>query len=137
MLGGVERGSKRCFLVPCPNNERSAPNLLPIIVEHIPPLTTIVSDAWLAYRNLPNLHNQHYAHDWVVRKYNFVDPCDPAIYTQTVEIMWGHAKDRFQSMHGPSPDLFDTHLQEFMWRRAYPTSAFANMIFWIKHYYEV
>ena len=31
-LGGVERVSNRCFLVPCPNNERSAPSLVPLIL---------------------------------------------------------------------------------------------------------
>ena len=48
ILGGVVRGSNRCFLVQCPNNDRSAPTLQPIIMEHIAPHTTILSEAWLA-----------------------------------------------------------------------------------------
>ena len=137
LIGGVERGSNRCFLVPCPNNQRSAEVLLPLIVEHIAPHKTIVSDAWLAYRNIPNLPNQHYAHDYVIHEYNFVDPRDHEIHTQTVEGTWGHAKDKFRTMHGTSPELFDTHLQEFMWRRAYPESTFANILLWMRHYYPV
>ena len=133
LLGGVERGSNRCFMVPCVNKDRSARALLPLIQEHIAPHTTIVSDAWRSYRDLPNITNANYSHDWVVHEYHFVDPRDPAIHTQTVEGMWGHAKDRFRAMHGTSDGLFDTHLQEFMWRRSHDKDAFANIVFWIWH----
>ena len=102
------------FMVPCPNNDRAAPTLLSLILEHIVPNTTIVSDAWKAYRNISNLENQHYAHDWLVHKYNFVDPRDPSIHTIIVEGMWGNAKDRFRYMHGTPSALFDLHLQEFV-----------------------
>ena len=129
LIGGVERGSNKCFLVPCPNNERSREVVFPLIREHIAPHTTIVSDAWAAYRQIDQMQNQHYRHDYVIHEYEFVDPRDPLIHTQTVEGTWGHAKDRFRTMHGTSADLFDIHLQEFMWRRAYPEATFANMLF--------
>ena len=107
MLGGVGRGSNRCFLVPCPNNSRSKQSFLPLLIENIAPHTTFVFDGWLSDRNLQNIANQHYAHDYVVHEYNFVDSRDPAIHTQTVEGMSNHAKDRFRVLHGTSPELFD------------------------------
>ena len=50
VFGGVERGTKRCFLVPVPN--RTRPTLLAIIKEWILPGTTIISDEWGAYKCL-------------------------------------------------------------------------------------
>jgi hypothetical protein len=50
VFGGVERGTNRCFLVPVLN--RRASTLLPLIKHFILPGTTILSDCWLAYKNL-------------------------------------------------------------------------------------
>ena len=51
VFGGVERESNRCFLVPVLN--RKASTLIPLIKHFILPGTTILSDCWLAYNNLP------------------------------------------------------------------------------------
>jgi len=35
VFGGVERGSGRCFVVPCPRNRRDANTLLPLITQWV------------------------------------------------------------------------------------------------------
>ena len=44
ILGGVDRETGECFLVPCPGNSRSGPTLVPIIQRLILPGTTVYSD---------------------------------------------------------------------------------------------
>ena len=50
-IGGVERGSKRSFLVPVPTRSRKC--LIPIIKHWILPGTTSISDCWKAYNAIP------------------------------------------------------------------------------------
>ena len=52
VLGGVDRETGQCFLVPCPGNSRSGPTLVPIIQRWILPGTTVYSDCWGAYNTL-------------------------------------------------------------------------------------
>ena len=44
VLGGVDRNTGNCFLVPCPGNRRTAAVLLPIIERWVLPGTIIYSD---------------------------------------------------------------------------------------------
>jgi ISXO2-like transposase domain len=50
VFGGVQRGSGECFLVPV--ERRDAETLVPLIVKHIVPGTTIYPDKWKAYSRL-------------------------------------------------------------------------------------
>ena len=81
ILGGIERGSNKCFLVECTNNRRDHHTLLALIKQYIRPGTTIISDCWAGYRFL----EQHgYRHVDVNLSRNFVDPLTGA-HTNTVE----------------------------------------------------
>lgn len=134
---GIERGFNRCCLVPFSYNDRSRESLVNFTLKQITSYMTILNDGWLAFRNFPTLPNHHYAHNWVVHKYNFVYPRNLGIQTQTVDKIWSLAKSRFRNIHGTSPNLFDTHLHYFTRLRAYPESAFANIIFCFRHYYDI
>ena len=71
VLGGVDRETGQCFLVPCPGNARGADVLLPIIQRWVLPGSIVYTDEWGAYNNLP----QHgYTHDSVSHTIQFVDP---------------------------------------------------------------
>jgi transposase-like protein len=133
VFGGVERGSGRCFLVPVAH--RDAATLLPIIIDHVHPGTTVLSDEWRAYSTLP----QHgYRHGTVNHSLHFRDP-NTGIHTNTVEGMWSQAKRKFRRMNGTSAALFETYLQEFMWRRQFGTGekAFCHMVHQISDLYVV
>ncbi|XP_015377233.1 PREDICTED: uncharacterized protein LOC107171498 [Diuraphis noxia] len=47
LFGGVERGSRKCFLIPVEFRDKNT--LLAIIKEWILPGTTIISDCWKSY----------------------------------------------------------------------------------------
>jgi hypothetical protein len=106
--------------------DRSAATMLPIIQQYV--LSGTVQRLQQAYNQLPN-------HNIVNHRFNFVDPDDPSVRTNTVEGSWGLCKAKFRSMHGTSDSLFDSHIQEFPWRRLFVDKAFGNILFWIAHYY--
>lgn len=128
VLGMVERGTNRCVLVKVP--DRTANTMLPIIQEHVLPGTRILTDGWQAYNQLAN-------HQFVNHRLHFVDPNDPTLHTNTIEGTWAHCKAKFRRLKGTSSELFESYIQEFMWRRAHggPEAAFANILYWIRHYY--
>ena len=45
-IGGVDRETGQCFLLPCPNNKRDAPTLLPLIYRWILPGSIVYTDEW-------------------------------------------------------------------------------------------
>ena len=61
VLGGVQRETNDCFLVPCPGGKRFAEVLLPIIQRWVLPGTAIHTDGWRAYRQLSE---SGYHHDY-------------------------------------------------------------------------
>jgi hypothetical protein len=71
VLGGVDRNTGNCFLVPCPGNRRTAAVLLPIIERWVLPGTIIYSDEWSSYNDLTALG---YTHGVVNHSIQFVDP---------------------------------------------------------------
>ena len=114
VIGGVERQTNKCFLDVCPNNRRSERILLPIILQHVAPGTTIITDKWKAYINL----DRHgFIHHDVNHSRNFVDPQTGA-HTNTIEGTWTHVKNRAQRRGGRrSPINLADDLTEFMWLR--------------------
>ena len=71
VLAGFERETTRCFIVPCPGGKRTAAVLLPLIQRWVLPGTTIYTDGWRAYKQLPDLG---YTHSWVNHTLYFKDP---------------------------------------------------------------
>jgi hypothetical protein len=114
VFGGIERETKRCFLVEVPN--RRADTLNACIVEHILPGTHIISDGWAAYRHIDQLRQGIYEHSVVIHQHNFVDPQDADVHTQNVENMWMRAKRKLKRQCGTSRDLFPSYLHEFAFR---------------------
>ena len=129
VLGMVERGTNACMMLAV--EDRSAATLLPLIAQHVLPGTRIITDGWQAYNQLPP------PHDVVNHRLHFVDPNDPTLHTNTVEGSWALCKSKFRAMRGTSDELFNSHLQEFLWRRVHRDRVFGNILFWIRHYYPV
>ena len=92
LFGGIERVSKKKFIVPLieEKQDRSAATLIPLIKKYIRPGTVIVSDGWKAYSSLAS---EGYTH-WVVNHAeHFVDPQNPDIHTQNIERLWRDIKE--------------------------------------------
>ena len=92
------------------------------------PGTRIITDGWRAYRRLPN-------HDVVNHTLHFVDPNDPTVHINTVEGSWANCKSKFCAMRGTYRGLFESYLQEHMWRKHFGHNPFGNILYWIRHYY--
>lgn len=121
--------------------DRSRDTLLPIIQEHVLPVTEIHSDQWRAYVNvigaLPMI--PPYIHFTVNHGQNIVDPVT-VTHTNNVECMWKNCKRKFKAMYGTNDILLDSYLKEFMWRQyngKMTISAFENILLHISQYYPV
>jgi transposase-like protein len=135
VFGGIERITGKSFLVEV--QKRDANTLLPIIMQYIRPGSVIYSDEWRAYSRLPTLPGQMYTHHTVNHSVNFVDPVTGA-HTQMVERMWGGCKGMMRQQKTMHSRLFDTYLQEFMWRKQFDgfgQNAFCNIIQHISQQY--
>ena len=134
VFGGIERGTKNCFLEAVP--VRDAPTLLPLIERWILPGTRIVSDDWGAYNTIDQIGGGIYSHDVVIHQHHFVDPDDRSIHTNSVESMWARAKRKFKQNYGTSDPLFGSYLVEFMWRQKYGNN-FSTMLLHISQQYPL
>ena len=113
VFGGICRESRECFMVEVP--DRTAKTLLEIIKERIAVGTTVISDCWRAYKTA-ELEAAGYEHLRVNHSLNFIDPSTGA-HTQTVERLWGSAKERNKRQRGKKRELLDSYMQEFMLRQ--------------------
>ena len=107
-------------------DQRDASTLLPIIMAHVLPGTTIHSDEWRAYSSLAS---HGFTHSTVNHSLNFVDPIS-GTHTQHVESYWSRAKRKLRRMHGTSDKLLPSYLDEFMWRECHGkthSDAFHNI----------
>ena len=102
VFGGIERGTPNAFQ------------------QYIRPGTTVISDEWRAYLDIPTLG---YTHQTVNHSENFVDPSTGA-HTQSVEGHWSCTKRmmRKQGVMNTTSDLFPSYLLEFLWRRRFGES---------------
>uniref|UniRef100_A0A914CZD9 Transposase n=1 Tax=Acrobeloides nanus TaxID=290746 RepID=A0A914CZD9_9BILA len=57
-----------------------------------------MTDEWRSYRRLQRLNR--FRHRAVNHGLHFVDPTDPAVYTQTIENKNGQLKDMIRRRHG-------------------------------------
>ena len=112
VLGGIERGTDKMFLVPVP--QRDSATLIPIVQQYVRRGTTIHTDMWKAYDSLSRCG---YHHGMVNHSQHFVDPVT-GVHTNSIEGSWTHAKNKLKN-HGTSDDLFASYLAEYLWRRKY------------------
>ena len=115
VLGGVCREDNTIFLVPIPDNKRDRQTLEPLLIKHIAPGTTIISDCWRAY---DNLGAKGFKHLTVNHSLNFVDPSTGA-HTNNIESLWWQIKRQLPSTHTRgSEKTWYMHLCEYMYRHS-------------------
>ena len=91
-----------------------------------------MSDLWKSY---DCLQNEGYQHLIVNHSLNFVDP-NTGAHTPGTENTWWGVK-RSMPRTGTSNDLFDSYLQEWLWRQHYKSDPFGNIIEDIADLYNV
>ena len=99
--------------------------LLLIIRTHMSPGTRVMSDIWKAYDWL-RLKDEGYTHLTVNHSLNFVDP-DTGAHAQRNENTWWGVKWSMLRT-GTSKDLFESYLQEWLWRQHYGDDPFAKTL---------
>ena len=122
MFGGIERGTRQCFLKLVERSD--AGTLLLIIEQFILPGSVIMSDLWAAYGGIDQLP-QYCQHLTVNHTYDFVNPGTGA-HTQNVENMWGCYKKKIKKSNGLNTrdnERYTDYLQEFMWREKFPIQS--------------
>ena len=111
VFGGIERGSKKVFLVKVEKRDRDT--LMALIKKHIKIGTRIISDELPAYNQIKDI--PRYKHSTVNHSKNFVDKED--VYTQNIESTWRLAKHRNKLRCGTHRSMLKGYLCEFMYRR--------------------
>ena len=133
VVGGICRETGECFIYAVDN--RNAATLEHVIRESIREGSTIITDLWRAYGNIPNMTNAlgqpMYQHQTVNHSQNFVNPVNGA-NTQQIESTWNQAKRRNKRHCGTARHMMEGYLCEFMWRKrlhgADPFDAIMNDI---------
>ena len=96
-------------------NNRRKETLQPLINDHIRFGTRIISDAWVSYTDIDEMPNG-YGHDVINHTHHYVLPQYPDIHTNTIEGLWGNSKKKLKRLNGTSRLLFQSHIDEFVWR---------------------
>jgi len=112
VMGGIERGSGRCFLVEVPNRIQSLWSGLYGTTCY----RGHVTDKWKAYDGLSRIGHEIYTHATVSHSRNFVDQHDPEVHTENILSMWSRAKKKIHRQHGTSEALFPSYVHEFLFR---------------------
>ncbi|KAG0435040.1 hypothetical protein DMUE_4915 [Dictyocoela muelleri] len=124
-VGGVERGSKKTFIVPVEN--RNAETLGEVIFENVLPNTIVITDQWRAYHKA--LENMvEYEHRSVNHSINFVNPEDKSIHTQAIEGLWSLSKRFLREKPGISKEQHLEYLIQFIWQQKIEKSKCFNTL---------
>ncbi|XP_076066108.1 uncharacterized protein LOC143039752 [Oratosquilla oratoria] len=115
VFGGIERLTKKCFLVPLLNKDRSARTLVPIIKKFIKPGSVVYSDSWRAYKQLCD---QGYSHFVINHKDHFVDPNNPKVHTQNIERLWLDLK-QWSKRPGIRQKFYKQYLARYIFLHTY------------------
>jgi transposase-like protein len=127
VVGGIERGSKRCFVEEV--LIRDVATLDDVIKKWVAPGSRVVTDGWRGYNNIANIDNGIYAHDVVIHQENFVNPLNSDIHTQNVESMWNRMKRFMRRINNTSSrHLFPSYVSEFMWRCSIGDNVFMEFL---------
>lgn len=110
LFGGIERVSKRSFIIPLLEAEerRNEETLIPLIKKYILPGSIIYSDSWRAYNNIEQHSFKHYT---INHSENFVNPQDLEIHTQNIERLWRDVKEWVKR-----PGIRSTYLRQYLSR---------------------
>ena len=121
MLGGIERGTDKMFLVPVPQCDSAT--LIPIVQRYVCPGTMIYTDLWRVYDSVGQCG---FVHGMVNHSQNFVDPVT-RVQTNSIEGSWTHTKKKLKH-HDISDKLFGLYMAEYLWRRFGKETPFAHLI---------
>ncbi|XP_053667883.1 uncharacterized protein LOC128718249 [Anopheles marshallii] len=111
LVGGSCRETREVFLELV--QQRDAGTLHGIIVQHVAPETTLVTDGWRAYNGI---EQYGYVHVAVNHSENFVDPDDGFVHTQNIENLWHWVKPFLRSK-GTNREAFIAYLREYQMKR--------------------
>ena len=125
VFGGIERESKKCFMVPV--EDRSSATLLPIIHQYVLPGTKIMSDCWKSYSTLSE---EGYIHGTVNHSIEFVNS-ETGDHTQTIESTWRAVK-RSLPRGGTVKGMYESYFAEYMFRRQYLDDSEDRFISFLK-----
>lgn len=129
LFGGIERVSKKRFVVPLMNDEgeplpRNKETLIPLIQKFIRPGSTVYSDSWRAYNSLGE---EGYRHWCVNHSVNFVDPIDKEIHTQNVERMWRDVK-AYIRRPGIRPKYMKQYIARYLFLKNFKNQALHHLL---------
>ena len=83
VFGGICRETRKTFF--CIVQDRSEDRLMGKLVQHVNLGTTIMSDQWVSYKNIPSYG---FRHSCINNSENFLHPGDSYTHTQTIERAW-------------------------------------------------
>lgn len=128
LFGGIERESKKLFLVPLVeplSRNCDAETLIPLIKKYILPGSIIVSDGWTAYQTI----SEHgYEHQIRNHAEYFVDPENPDIHTQNIERLWRDVK-KWSKEVGNRQEFYKQHLARHLFLHKYKTEIVHHQFF--------
>lgn len=108
-LGMVSRDTGQALVIPIPNAKRTT--LIPLIAAVVTKGSTLYTDGWWAYRDLPKAG---YVHDFVDHEQDEYVRGD--VHTQTIEGLWGFMKRRMKAIGGIRPSRLPLYVGEQLWR---------------------
>ena len=124
-LGGIDRRTRECFLIPV--KDRTADTLIPLIKQYIRPDTTIMTDCWKSYivgshtvhsrKSYSTLQEEGYIHGTVNHSYECVNSVT-GDNTQMIESTWRVVKQSLPKF-GTTKEQYDSYFEEFMFRCKY------------------
>ncbi len=94
----------------CPGNKRDENTLLPLILKHIAPGTTIYSDCWAAYNHL---EEYGYKHLTVNHSVHYKDPVT-GVHTNNIE---SNCQTLKRALQGSQKEMLADHLCEYLFKR--------------------
>jgi len=100
-------------------DNRKASTLTPIILEHIPKNSTLISDKYSAYvnikRNESKLEQYDFNHYWVNHSETFVDKYQSFIHTNGIERQWRSLRNSISTIKRTfAPDILQSYLDTFV-----------------------
>ncbi|XP_035901823.1 uncharacterized protein LOC118507446 [Anopheles stephensi] len=129
LIGGICWETRDIFLELV--QKRDATTLHSIIMRHVAPGSTILTDGWRAYNGL---ENNGYTHAMVNHSENFVHPNDPFVHTQSIENLWRWIKPFLRSKGTHRGSLIH-YLREYQLKRS-GSNSFINILRAIKDVQE-
>lgn len=111
-VGGIERGSRKAFVVPVVN--RNIETLLGVLRENIHEHSIIITDQWRAYRRaVQGIENTQ--HRTINHSTHFVDPNDRSLHTQNIEALWSRLKNFLRQKQGSSKRQQYHYMLQHLW----------------------